>query len=612
MRSQSMNSYYIGCVTDTSVRLKFGQGQDKLSVWDSDSFLVFDVLWPVSVPEGLEARLDSEIYGLLGYKNIISAPQNPAMGIVNEAFRIEGRKRFISELECAIEVLRAKLERPHSKRRGKDIRSRIRKLQRRIELHQPGVEQVFLTEDEAREYQRKNNLPLNVIESTTIVPLLRFSDKYDAALDILKDAGVPNTELFRGLQQGTRVAFMKKFGRNFAPHASVYLAAYREDALEDVMRRLPIASRSGSYDTVANASLESLMADEHVKDKAVELGLPLDETMNFLKLVNRGFESARGKLLRAAKGFYLDQLAHEDFSLRWAAVRGLSKGADLPSLPGYLVTRRRKRAESRQQYREYLRFKKEEMPVIMDALNIAERFPGLANHPSLVAERLLREDIFTFEGDDPYGLAVLEEQVPIARRACRALRQYDIRISLKDFVGMDRMNRVTRGLEWIADNLGGGDYEGLEEHPYFSRALNQWQVLELLRKNPWKTEQYFSVTRDACLKLEELAERVNPEHVDRLYSCIFNYSWGGLDNEDKDHTMAFIELFADSDIEDEAELLSYMREMEHFSRRIRELPQERRQEAIRKYRIWKKLYNLLLCLIKSKREKNQHKEPALR
>lgn len=574
--------------------------------WKSNDFLAYTetpICTEPNVPKEVFEKVNEGISELLGRKvETIGYSRNPMTGIVVDCYRIEGRKEFVAELEKIRQNLEGMLQKPHNKRMEKSIMHRLKKLQKRIDDHKLGCEHVFLTEEEVKKFMRQNNVNLRLFEYTTIIPLMEIGEKYEAALDVLEKAGVPNTHLLRGFGESTREAFFGGWMRNFVPYASVYLMAYREKAIEDVMRRLPAVSSGGEFAFTANPDLGPIVLEERVQKTIKELGLPLEETTGLLSRMYemcRYLDNLKHPVITAARDFYRAQLNHSNQYLRWIAVRALADSCHLPEPKYYdMPTEEDKKKWKKDQKREYASFRGKELENIISSLRIKERLPVLAEHKPLLADRFLRFHPYRFDGDDPYDLKVLERLIPLSEKVNSLLDKYShVRLDLENFLDID--NSVWRsshleGLEksylWMAENLGKKQYGAMAGNEFFCRTLKEGSLYQHLKDKPANVEHYFGLIKRASAKLEKISKNIGRKHAKRLYDCVFR-DWDYAGSHTKDHTLAFIELFADADIKNKSQLNEYYWGMKELSDRLSRLSKEERREVLKDFRAKKMLQN---------------------
>ena len=171
-----------------------------------------------------------------------------------------------------------------SKSNRRSLNNRLKKLQKRIDVHKLGTEHVFLDGDDVTDFIRKNNTDLLVFEYMTICPILRMGEQFADALDILEKNNVPNIHLFKDLIDDTKPHFLKRYddAGKFVPFASAYILTHAEDAIEDVVRRLPLIKQGGDYGMIPNPPLSDLLSKPEVKARIEELGLDYEMTLQYM------------------------------------------------------------------------------------------------------------------------------------------------------------------------------------------------------------------------------------------------------------------------------------------------------------------------------------------
>ena len=124
-------------------------------------------------------------------------------------------------------------QKPTSRSRKKKIKSRIKHLQRKIDINALGTKYAFLTREETMEFRKKNNIRPNVFEYCTIFSIMELNGKYEEALDVLEKHNIPNVHTHRGFLMRTRQAFFDDWnnradsGLSFFPNSSLYLIFYK-------------------------------------------------------------------------------------------------------------------------------------------------------------------------------------------------------------------------------------------------------------------------------------------------------------------------------------------------------------------------------------------------
>lgn len=513
----SEDSYEFELLLDLSKRVKkymWGSSISDFLVHNNSRFV------EETIPIELIRRIDSEISDLLGQEvdSIDYREESPILQTINDCFRVEERKEFTSELEKAKQELEYTLGRPNSKSRKKDIRHRLTKLQKRIDDHNLGLENVFLTREEVFQFKKQNNVNINVFEYTTIIPLMMLGDKFEQALDIIEREGVPNVDLFRGLPKRTKEAFHDNWlVGNFFPQAGVYIIGHREDAIEDIMRRIPAIENAGFFYQVPNPDFDPIINDSKTQARILELGLPLEKTKEFLLSGSGAVEyvnpiySHRNGFLFAATDFYREQLSHKDWLLRWIAVTALV-GAAIAGEDGNDNTRPEMTL-------------KKDLDAIVESLDIDSRYPNLSANRSILVKRFVKyTPSYNIKDTDPYKLETLDRIIPLTKKARRILARYDVNINIDVFCRFKGLNETAKALEWINENVDTEEYRALADNKYFTKFLNSYSfnIEMLLEKEPHKISLYFKPLADISVELSRMSNDMAERRFEEMNEFIFD------------------------------------------------------------------------------------------
>jgi len=485
--------------------------------WSSSDFLVFNENRRIfkKIDEAIIERVKKEISELLGdeFGNSEWGRRNPLSEIMYDCFRIEERKKFISELEKSKEQLQEKLEKPNSKSRKKDIRHRLKHLQKRIDDHHLGTEHAFLTREEVIKFMHRNNVVSRVFEYTTIIPLMEMADKYESGLDILEKAGVPSIGLFRGFQERTRASFHQNWLESFVPYASVYLLQFKEGAVEDILRRVPAITSSGNIDLVQNPDLESIVQDPKVKRTINSLGLPEEETTELLTYMGKTkygfykFEKLRERYLITARSFYQNQLSDKSSLLRWIAARALIDGSKVE-------------AGEKEDAENLI---KRDLDGIVEALSIDAKHPRLNSNRDLLAKRFIKYSPWKLKGSDPYDLNLFEELIPLTEIASTNLERFGVSLSIEDFCDLEHLSSIKEGIISFNQEILDDTYVAVEKNKYFRRFVSQeFNIFELLRDSPRNVATILPTLRDISLELVDYTKLIGEDKFDEVSEFIFD------------------------------------------------------------------------------------------
>jgi len=592
----SFERYYIERILDLS---------DKISkyTWKEGGSYDFLVLGNMrtmenEVPDEIREKVDMGIEKLLGCEEGMFKSEyhrNPVRDILNDCYRIELRKEFIEEMKNAKQTLEEMLDEPQSKSRKKEIRYRIKKIQKRIDDHLLGTKHIFLTHEDVQRFKRQNNIDINVFEYMSLCPLLNLGDKFQDALDVLEKADVPNIQFFKELSKQTKRAFFDNWiSHSFVPHASVYLISYKEEAIEDVIRKVGGVNRAGEYGDLRNPSLNNVINDDKVKEKIKELELPLEETLRFLGKMGYGretFEYERTKFLRSARDFYRKQLTHKDKGLQWIAVKALSDSYYLPTPDlDYIVTGMVKEPSEKEIAAENSRFKKEELSYIVETLEIKKKYPRLAQRTSLLAERFLRFPSDKINPYNPYDLETMERLIPLIRTIRKIFPTVRKNLNLYKFTYVEQLGGIEKALNKVAENFEFGEYNNVKNNKYFNRAISEEAFIEILKGHPGNILTYFDIVKEASIKLSEMENIVGEKNINLLYETIFN-SWHGLKEGKEDYILGFIDLFLISNILDGDKLYFFLGDVKNLAYDLSSLEKEQRIEVIRKFKVRENIQN---------------------
>ena len=413
--------------------------------------------------------------------------------------------------------------------------------------------------------------------------------KYNEALDIMNTIGIPNVELFRGLDKEIRNNFLRDFRDYFVPNASTYISTFGNSALEDVIRRLPIPNDDGRLSFTSPPDLTEYSEKESTTEKIKELCLPLKETKIFLKELGgyHDFENLRDYMVSKFEDFYKSQLDHEDIDLKWAAVRALGIATNQKSSRRQDLDNDENDSKNLKK-NQYKLFKKEITPLIMSKLGL-ERYKNLAKHHSLIGERILNERIGEFQGRDPYDFSTLDKLLPLVKTTSKILNNYDINFTLKEFWNLENFEDIKEGMDWISNNIDSPEYQKLKNNEYFIHGINKSRVMNLLKGSPNNIPKYFNLLKDASIKLQDLSSIVDKERLEDITEIIFSYK--GIYNGDETYVLDFIDVFANDNKVTKSELEDYCNEFRDFSKIIENYPDNIKTQKIDDFTTWTKLKN---------------------
>jgi hypothetical protein len=451
----------------------------------------------------------------------------PGMQMMGDCYRIEARKQFIGELEKVQEILKQRLNKPCSKRRKKDIEQRIRKLQKRIDINKAGTSKVFLEDIERSRSGLTDRYFSQVFEYTTIIPLMQLSDNFQIVLDIIEKSGVPHVELLRNLQQNTKDVFLHSWlDKDFVPYASVYLNVYKERAVEDIIRRLPAVTYGGEFGMTRNPSLEHLLTDSKIKKEIRKLHLPRKETMHFLCHLGSNhheFGDLKLDFLVAARDFYREQLQHSNTFFRWIAARALADSYRYLTEDDYHMPKHLSgNADAilkKMQHRVVTPFIETELEGIITALQLDKRYPHLAQHPELIAERLLRLKPYKLKKYDPYELRTLDDMLPNLKKAGKILGRYGVQMTLFDFIDKEDLEQTAKGIAWVAEYFD--KYSTVAQNAHFRRLISrEFNIIKYLKEMPRQLPVTFDHIKNIAIELEKYAQKT--AEFEDMYAYLFN------------------------------------------------------------------------------------------
>ena len=459
--------------------------------------------------EALEKKINQEIFGREERNYYRRYGGDPIRWFVKTAFRIENRKKYITELEKLRNELIQMQSKPNSKSRKKELKRRIEHLGYIIEDHQLGVDNLILGNENWWRFNHKHNRDNSTrVEYMPNNILMNHEDKYLEVIDLLEREGVPNMELFRNLTKQTEVNFFRTWkNRGLVPAATIYMLSDREKAIEDVIRRIPSKLFDHGYDMIPNPSLESVLKDSKVILEFKRLGLPLEITTNFFQSWEDGRNSQYDEyglpFLKGAKNFYLKQLKyHDNPLLKWIGANAL-------------ISIQRNKISHKKKFTH--------LETIIKALNLETKYPNLTQRKEVLAERFLRLKPYKIENTDPFELEGFDKLCSNEKRAIKTFDLYGAEFSLFVFTDKDYISGLNHNLEETLDILESEEFRNISENKYFRKFLSQkFNLIESLKNRPSEVIKYLIPLRTLSLDLEKYETEVSKKDLKEITDLMFN------------------------------------------------------------------------------------------
>jgi hypothetical protein len=481
-----------------------------------------------NTPDGvkeMQEKTCNHIRNIIGYdiqseRTYFRSDVHPLESIILSAARMEQRDNFIQSLEECVKELDERIA--HSKGFVKKRRCQQKKeiLKKSISKNKALNEEIYISIEGIRDLSEHGNLEADYV---TIHPLVRAGSALQEALDYLEEQGMYNIAPFRKLPEQLPWEWDRASydGLNVA---AAYLSHFKENALDHILKRLPLVSIGQHY--YENKHILEITEQKSFKKEAKRLHVDLRHFDNLFistkyAISNQTWDLQLYRFLKQNKSFYHHQLKTGTEEEKWTAVFALARGCNGKSHKSYNgavgwpdPTKKAKRSFSR-----YLNTIIEEMDLT--------RYPNLVSEKGLLLNRLL---CYTFNQSelkrsesqkDPFELEVAESIISLKKRFDSELAHLGLSCSLEYLIthekSMSDIQKYHDALRCLSRDFPQQAKRFLQKD-YSILNLQNAKHIESLAQLKHFTEDYSSFG-----VVEEIEEMIGTYRLDAILNAYYIY-----------------------------------------------------------------------------------------